>query len=190
MVRKPGSEFILAESVTPGPAICSVRAILGPVSCAITVIGMVVGPTCTALRVTLTHVRTFGFKPRWLSRVATSLFAGRIRSETEHPISRVLIRLYDPVLTWVLQRKWLVLGAAALLVVGVLALRRGHSESVAGLRLKAVASQTVAKSAKLSLNIQVEDPADWGGKLRYRLKAAPPQASIVPSGWNATGPAP
>ncbi|MCX6927200.1 MAG: CusA/CzcA family heavy metal efflux RND transporter, partial [Verrucomicrobia bacterium] len=70
-----------------------------------------------ALRVTLTHVRTFRFRPQWLSRLATSFLAGRIRSEDEHPISRVLIRLYDPVLTWVLRHKWLVLGGAALLVV-------------------------------------------------------------------------
>ncbi|HEY5914377.1 MAG TPA: CusA/CzcA family heavy metal efflux RND transporter, partial [Verrucomicrobiae bacterium] len=70
-----------------------------------------------ALRVTLTHVRKFNFRPGWLSRLTTNLFAGRIQSETEHPLSRVLIRLYDPVLTWVLRRKWIVLGAATLLVV-------------------------------------------------------------------------
>ena len=70
-----------------------------------------------ALRVTLTHVRTFRFRPAWLSRLATALLAGRIRSETEHPVSRILIRLYDPVLTWVLRHKWVVLGTAALMVV-------------------------------------------------------------------------
>jgi Cu(I)/Ag(I) efflux system membrane protein CusA/SilA len=70
-----------------------------------------------ALRVTLTHVRTFRFRPQWLSRLATGILAGRIRCETEHPISRILIRLYDPVLTWVLRHKWLVLGGAAALVV-------------------------------------------------------------------------
>lgn len=70
-----------------------------------------------ALRVTLTHVRTFRFRPEWLSRLATTLLAGRIRSETEHPVSRVLIRLYDPVLTWVLRRKWVVVGAAVGLVL-------------------------------------------------------------------------
>jgi copper/silver efflux system protein len=70
-----------------------------------------------ALRVTLTHVRTFRFRPGWLSRVTTALFAGRIRPETEHPISRVLIRLYDPVLTWALRYNWLVLGTAAALVL-------------------------------------------------------------------------
>ena len=69
-----------------------------------------------ALRVSLTHVRSFRFRPRWLSRLTTGLLAGRIRSETEHPISRVLIRLYDPVLTWVLRRKALVLGGALVLL--------------------------------------------------------------------------
>jgi len=70
-----------------------------------------------ALRVTLTHIRTFRFRPRWLSRLTTALLAGRIRSESEHPISRILIRLYDPVLGWVLRHRWLVLGAAAALVI-------------------------------------------------------------------------
>jgi copper/silver efflux system protein len=69
-----------------------------------------------ALRVSLTHVRSFRFRPRWLSRLTTGLLAGRIRSEAEHPISRVLIRLYDPVLNWVLRRKALVLGAALVLL--------------------------------------------------------------------------
>ena len=70
-----------------------------------------------ALRVTLTHVRTFKFRPQWLSRLCTRLFAGEIRSEGEHPISKRLIRLYDPVLTWALRRKWLVVGGAAVLVI-------------------------------------------------------------------------
>jgi copper/silver efflux system protein len=69
-----------------------------------------------ALRMTFTHVRQFRFRPRWLAAIAQSLFAGRIRSESEHPISRLLIRLYDPVLTWALRRKWLVLGAAVALI--------------------------------------------------------------------------
>ncbi|MCX6924848.1 MAG: CusA/CzcA family heavy metal efflux RND transporter, partial [Verrucomicrobia bacterium] len=65
-----------------------------------------------ALRVSLTHVRSFRFRPRWLSRLTTGLLAGRIRSEAEHPISRVMVRVYDSVLTWVLRRKALVLGGA------------------------------------------------------------------------------
>jgi copper/silver efflux system protein len=73
-----------------------------------------------ALRVTLTHVRTFRFRPQWLGRLATALLAGRIRPEAEHPVSRFLIRLYDPVLTWALRRQALVLGGAAALVAATL----------------------------------------------------------------------
>jgi Cu(I)/Ag(I) efflux system membrane protein CusA/SilA len=70
-----------------------------------------------ALRVSLTHVRTFGFRPRWLSRLATGLLAGRIQPEAEHPISRTLIRYYDPVLSWALRSKWIVMGGALFLIV-------------------------------------------------------------------------
>lgn len=81
-----------------------------------------------ALRITLTHVRSFRFRPRWLSRLATGLLAGRVHHESSHPVSRVLIRLYDPVLTWALRRKWLVLGSALALVVGTIPIffKLGH----------------------------------------------------------------
>lgn len=71
-----------------------------------------------ALRMTFTRLNPIRWGPAWLSRMANAAFVGRIRSETRHPISRVLIRLYDPVLTWALRRKWLVIGAAGLLVLG------------------------------------------------------------------------
>jgi copper/silver efflux system protein len=70
-----------------------------------------------ALRITFTHIRKFDFRPRWLAAVCQTLFAGRIRSEKEHPISRILIRIYDPVLTWALCRKWLVIGAATAMIL-------------------------------------------------------------------------
>jgi copper/silver efflux system protein len=69
------------------------------------------------LRMSFTHVRTLQFRPRWLCRAANALLTGRIRSEAAHPVSRVLMRMYDPVLSWVLRWKWVVLGAAAILVV-------------------------------------------------------------------------
>ncbi len=69
-----------------------------------------------ALRTAFTHVRTFQFRPRWLAGFAQTLFAGRIRSEAQHPISRVLIRLYGPVLRWSLRRQWIVIGAAGLAI--------------------------------------------------------------------------
>jgi len=70
-----------------------------------------------ALRLLFTSVRNFGFKPRWLSRAFNALFVGTIRSEEKHPISRRLIRLYEPVAAWSLKRKWLVIEIA--LVIGL-----------------------------------------------------------------------
>lgn len=70
-----------------------------------------------ALRVTFTHLRRFRFRPAWLSRIANATLVGRVHAETEHPVSRTLIRIYDPVLTWVLRRKWFVMGAAAAMVL-------------------------------------------------------------------------
>jgi Cu(I)/Ag(I) efflux system membrane protein CusA/SilA len=69
-----------------------------------------------ALRLALMRLRAFEFQPAWLCRMINSLCVGRVRAESEHPISRTLIRLYNPVLTWALQRRWTVLTTAALLV--------------------------------------------------------------------------
>jgi len=65
---------------------------------------------------TFTHLRKWNFRPAWLSRFANAMLSGHIRSEGEHPVSRLLIRLYDPVLTWALRRKWWVIGGAAFLM--------------------------------------------------------------------------
>ncbi len=69
-----------------------------------------------ALRVSLTHLKEFRFGSPVLSRLANNLFSGRIRPEAQHPVSGLLMRIYDPVLTWALRRKWLVLGTALLLM--------------------------------------------------------------------------
>ena len=69
-----------------------------------------------ALRVLLTHVRQFSFRPRWLARVTNAVLAGRIRQESTHPVSRVLVRLYEPVVRWSLRWKWSIIGAAVLMM--------------------------------------------------------------------------
>jgi Cu(I)/Ag(I) efflux system membrane protein CusA/SilA len=69
-----------------------------------------------ALRMLFTHVRNFSFRPRWLCRTANAVLVGRIRSEKDHPISRFLIRLYEPAAIWALRRKAVVLGTALVLV--------------------------------------------------------------------------
>ena len=50
-----------------------------------------------AMRLLFTHMEQFRFRPRWLARVANAVLVGKIHSEERHPISRVLIRLYEPV---------------------------------------------------------------------------------------------
>ena len=73
-----------------------------------------------ALRLSFTHLRNFNFRPRWLARTANGLLLGRIHSEDGHPVSRFLIRIYEPACRWSLGHKWVVIGtAAALLAVTV-----------------------------------------------------------------------
>jgi Cu(I)/Ag(I) efflux system membrane protein CusA/SilA len=69
-----------------------------------------------AMRLIFTHMRNFEFRPRWLARATSAVLVGKIHSEENHPISRILIRLYEPVCTWSLRWKWVVLGLATVLV--------------------------------------------------------------------------
>ncbi|MBN2034203.1 MAG: efflux RND transporter permease subunit [Deltaproteobacteria bacterium] len=73
-----------------------------------------------ALRLFLTRMSHFSFRPRWLSGAANKVLVGTIHSEEKHPVSRFLIRVYDPVVTWTLRWKWVVIcGALALMVITV-----------------------------------------------------------------------
>ena len=71
-----------------------------------------------AMRLVFTHMRNFQFRPRWLARAANAVLVGRIHSEERHPISRVLIRLYQPVCAWSLRWKWVVIAGAVAAVAG------------------------------------------------------------------------
>jgi len=70
-----------------------------------------------ALRLLLTHMRNFNFWPAWLCKATNAVVVGTIHSEEKHPISRVLIRLYEPVASWTLRWKWAVIGMAMALVI-------------------------------------------------------------------------
>jgi Cu(I)/Ag(I) efflux system membrane protein CusA/SilA len=65
-----------------------------------------------ALRLLFTHVNHFQFRPRWIARTLNAVLIGKIHSEERHPISRILIAIYDPVCRFSLRWKWLVIGGA------------------------------------------------------------------------------
>ena len=69
-----------------------------------------------AMRLFFTHMKSYSFRPAWLARLANAVLVGKIHSEESHPISRVLIRLYEPVCAWSLRWKWLVLASAVAIV--------------------------------------------------------------------------
>jgi Cu(I)/Ag(I) efflux system membrane protein CusA/SilA len=73
-----------------------------------------------AMRLFFTHVREYSFRPRWLARLANAVLVGRIHSEESHPVSRILIRAYEPVCAWALRWKWLVVGGAVAGVIGTI----------------------------------------------------------------------
>ena len=70
-----------------------------------------------ALRLLFTHVKNFDFQPLWLCKAARAFFVGTIHPEEKHPISRFLMRIYEPVVRWSLRRKWVIIITACLLVV-------------------------------------------------------------------------
>ena len=70
-----------------------------------------------ALRLLLTRVERFDFRPEWLCRVANAVLVGEVKSEDRHPVSRRLIRVYEPVVRWTLRWRWVVIGAALAVVV-------------------------------------------------------------------------
>ena len=72
--------------------------------------------------------------PRLSAGSINAVLVGKIHSEEKHPISRILMRLYEPVVAWSLRWKWLV-------IAGALAHGRGHGSGLpeAGLRVHAAA---------------------------------------------------
>src|SRR6202049_4254754 len=69
-----------------------------------------------AMRLLFTHMSNFSFRPRWLARATNAVLVGKIHSEENHPISRILIQMYDPVCAWALRWKWAVITMAVVIV--------------------------------------------------------------------------
>ena len=73
-----------------------------------------------ALRLLFFRKEHFRIRPRWIGSIVNGVLVGKIHSEDKHPISRVLMRLYEPVVSWTLRWKWVVIaGAVALVAVTV-----------------------------------------------------------------------
>ena len=70
-----------------------------------------------ALRLLFTHMQNFNFQPSWLCRLTNAALVGTIQPEEKHPISRRLIRWYEPVVNWSLRRQWWVIGGALVLIL-------------------------------------------------------------------------
>jgi len=71
-----------------------------------------------ALRLLFTRMKHFSFRPAWLARLTNALLVGKIHSEENHPLSRPLMKLYHPVVEFVLQHRWSTI-AVALLAMAV-----------------------------------------------------------------------
>lgn len=70
-----------------------------------------------ALRMSFMHMQAFRFRPHFLRRLINAAIVGKIHSEDKHPISRFLIRIYEPVASWALRRQWTVIASALVLLI-------------------------------------------------------------------------
>jgi Cu(I)/Ag(I) efflux system membrane protein CusA/SilA len=74
------------------------------------VLAVTLGP---ALLLLLIRGERFQFRPRWLAGAVNAVAVGTFHPEDRHPISRVLMWLYRPVVRFVLRNRYLVVVAAA-----------------------------------------------------------------------------
>jgi Cu(I)/Ag(I) efflux system membrane protein CusA/SilA len=82
-----------------------------------------------AMRLLFFRKEKFRVWPRWLGGLVNGVLVGTIHSEDKHPISRVLMRLYEPVVRATLRWKWLIIaGALALVAVTVPVFQKLGSE--------------------------------------------------------------
>jgi len=70
-----------------------------------------------AMRLLFSHIEDFKFRPRWLAKIVNAILVGKIHSEEDHPISRPMMKLYHPVVEFVLNYKWLTIGLAIVAMV-------------------------------------------------------------------------
>jgi Cu(I)/Ag(I) efflux system membrane protein CusA/SilA len=71
-----------------------------------------------AMRFLFSRMDGFNFRPRWVAKIVNAIFVGKIHSEENHPISKPMMKVYHPVVEFVLDHKWLTI-CGALLVMGL-----------------------------------------------------------------------
>ena len=69
------------------------------------------------LRILLSHIEELNFKPRWLAKIVNAIYVGKIHSEEDHPISRPMMKVYQPVVEFVLDHRWFTVALAVLAMV-------------------------------------------------------------------------
>jgi Cu(I)/Ag(I) efflux system membrane protein CusA/SilA len=70
-----------------------------------------------AIRLMFTHVKEYHFRPFWLCKVTNAVLVGKIHEEEKHPVSRVLMKMYHPIVAWVLRHQWMTIVSAVLIVL-------------------------------------------------------------------------
>ena len=69
-----------------------------------------------AMRFLFSRMDGFEFRPRWLAKIVNAVFVGKIHSEENHPISKPMMKIYHPVVEFVLDHKWTTIGFALLVM--------------------------------------------------------------------------
>ena len=70
-----------------------------------------------AMRLLFTRMDDFNFRPKWVAKIVNGLLVGKIHSEDNHPISRPLMKLYHPVVEFVLEHRWKTIAVAVIAMV-------------------------------------------------------------------------
>ncbi|HZL50974.1 MAG TPA: efflux RND transporter permease subunit [Terracidiphilus sp.] len=69
-----------------------------------------------AMRFLFSRMDGFTFRPTWLAKTVNAIFVGKIHSEENHPISKPMMKVYHPVVEFVLDHKWMTIGFALLIM--------------------------------------------------------------------------
>jgi Cu(I)/Ag(I) efflux system membrane protein CusA/SilA len=82
-----------------------------------------------ALRMMFTRMDFFDFKPKWFSSIANHALVGKYYQEEKHPISRILFRIYEPAVHFVLKHsKATIVTSVALVLISIPAYLKLGSE--------------------------------------------------------------